>query len=307
MNRDNIKLSQLRSLAAVAECGNFSEAGLQLGVSQSAISHAIATLEDELGVILFSRGRHGAQLTPVGDRMVQYARQMLDLLDAMDKEANLARGLKSGEVRVGSFRSVATHVLPDIIAQFRQCFPQIAVSISEFRGDDGIEQALRKGTIDIAFTCLPTPDDFDSWELFRDEYLVFFPPGIDIPTKLTWDYLNTYPMILPPDTDYCSILIRNHFATLKQTIQPVFTINEDSTILGMVQRGLGATVMARLAAEPLSPDIQIRRLPIPLERIIRVSVLHEALLPPSVYAFLDTLKSTHHWGRFPFLRHVQTV
>ncbi|NJK71999.1 MAG: LysR family transcriptional regulator, partial [Synechococcaceae cyanobacterium SM2_3_60] len=59
-----IKLSQLKMLLAVAEAGNFGEAGLQLGVSQSAVSHAIATLEAELGVILLNRGRYGAQLTP---------------------------------------------------------------------------------------------------------------------------------------------------------------------------------------------------------------------------------------------------
>jgi hypothetical protein len=68
LSSSRIKLSQLRALVAVAECGNFSEAALHLEVSQSAVSHAIATLEDELGVVLFTRGRHGATLTPIGER-----------------------------------------------------------------------------------------------------------------------------------------------------------------------------------------------------------------------------------------------
>jgi hypothetical protein len=58
------KLSQIRALVAVAEFGSFGEAALQLGLTQPTVSHAIATLEDELGVILLARGRHGAQLTP---------------------------------------------------------------------------------------------------------------------------------------------------------------------------------------------------------------------------------------------------
>ncbi|MCG8363635.1 MAG: LysR family transcriptional regulator, partial [Pseudanabaenales cyanobacterium] len=63
MNRhpySGIKPSQLRALVAVAECGAFGEAAWKLGVTQPTVSHAIATLEEELGVILFSRGRHGA-------------------------------------------------------------------------------------------------------------------------------------------------------------------------------------------------------------------------------------------------------
>ena len=57
-----MKLSQLRILAAVVDYDTFSEAALQLDVSQSAISHSISALEDALGVVLFSRGRHGAQI-----------------------------------------------------------------------------------------------------------------------------------------------------------------------------------------------------------------------------------------------------
>ncbi|MEO1619917.1 MAG: LysR family transcriptional regulator, partial [Cyanobacteria bacterium J06632_3] len=65
--RDKVKLSQLRSLSAVATTGSFSEAALQLNVSQSTVSHSIAALEDALGVALIHRGRQGASLTPVGD------------------------------------------------------------------------------------------------------------------------------------------------------------------------------------------------------------------------------------------------
>ena len=71
MNLEAIKLSQLASLERLLHsCGNFSEAALQIGVSQSAVSHAIASLESDLGVVLLSRGRHGATLTPVGERVL---------------------------------------------------------------------------------------------------------------------------------------------------------------------------------------------------------------------------------------------
>ncbi|HBE36752.1 MAG TPA: LysR family transcriptional regulator, partial [Cyanobacteria bacterium UBA11368] len=158
INKSRIKLSQIRALVAIADYGNFSEAGSQLEISQSAVSHAIATLEAELGVVLLSRGRHGAHLTPVGERIAAHGRQVLQLLDAMHKEANLAKGLQGGQVRIACFRSVATHILPTVIARFRQNYPNITLTITENDIFPNIEQALRDGYADIGFTYLPTSD-----------------------------------------------------------------------------------------------------------------------------------------------------
>jgi len=294
MAREQIKLSQLRALIAVAELGNFGEAGLQLGISQSAVSHAIASLESEMGIVLLSRGRHGAHLTPVGERIVKHAQAVTDLLEQMERDANLAKGLQGGDIRIAVFRSVATHVLPGIIARFHERYPAVNFSITEFHGDDGTELALRRGQADVSFICLPPAEDLETRELFRDEYLVLFPPQADVPDPITWDVLHQFPLILPYDTDYCATLIRQHFAQYYQPIQAAYQIKEDSTIVGMVMRGLGATVMARLAAEPLPSEIQVRHLPIPLERVIQVATLADALHSPAVYAFLEALQSTEY-------------
>lgn len=291
MDLEAIKLSQLRILAAIADCGNFSEAALRLGISQSAVSHAIASLEEELGVVLLSRGRHGATLTPVGTRVLSHAQEMLRSLELIGREANLSKGLQGGQVRVASFRSAATHLLPGVIAGFHKRYPGISVTLMEYRGDDGVEAALREGRVDIGFTCMPTPNEFDSWELMRDEYIALFPPNAEVPAAITWADLSNYPLIMPPSNDYCAMLIRAHLTRLDQIVNASYEIMEDSTIVSMVSQGLGATIMARLAAEPVPPGIQIRSLPTPLERPIRVAMLAEALHPPAVYAFLDTVKT----------------
>jgi DNA-binding transcriptional LysR family regulator len=295
MNLEDVKLSQLRALVAVAAHGNFSEAALSLSISQSAVSHAIATLEAQLGVVLLYRGRQGASLTNVGDRILIHAKAMLQSLEQIGKEADLSKGLQGGQVRIGSFRSVATHVLPEVIAQFRQNYPAIAVTITEYRGDEGVEENLRNGRMDIGFTCLPPSEEFDAWELMRDEYLVLLPPTVHIPEpKLTWEQIQSYPLIMPHRDDYCTTLIRQYFAKAGQALKETYEIMEDSTIVSMVMKGLGITIMARLAAEPLPPNVQVRQLPTPLMRSIQVATLEGALHPPPVYAFLDTLKQ--YWS-----------
>lgn len=286
-----MKISQLRSLVAVAEHGNFSEAALTLGVSQSAVSHAIASLEAELGVVLFTRGRQGAHLTPVGEQLITQAHQVLGLLEEMAKTANLARGLQGGQVRVASFRSVATHILPKIIAQFRERFPAIAISITEHDDYPGVEQTLRQGLADVGFTYLPSSQEFEVRELFRDEYLALFPATFEASdAELNWEQLTTYPLIMHSESVSCWLRIHDHCATFGQTLKVAYQVREDSTIVSMVAQGLGAAILPRLAAEPIPAGVQVYSLPVPLERVIGVAVLADALQVPAVFAFLDTLK-----------------
>ena len=169
MNITNFKLSQLRMLVAVAENGNFGKAGLSLDLSQSTVSHGIAALEEELGVVLVNRGRHGANLTPVGEQVISYARQMLDLSEAIAKTANTARGLDGGIVQIASFRSFATHILPPILAQFQERYPNVKVNITELSLQQDVENAIQNGQADIGLLHLPLSDAFESWEILRDE------------------------------------------------------------------------------------------------------------------------------------------
>lgn len=296
---DGIKLSQLRILMAVAQHQNFSEAALHLQISQSAVSHAIATLENELGVVLFSRGRHGAVLTPVGDRILVHATDILDQVEQIGREANRSKGLDGGQVRVASFRSVATHILPRAIATFRQRHGGISVSITEHRDYDSIEQSLREGKADVGIVGLPASPGFDTWELLRDEYLALLPPMPELapePTpesvsqSLTWDMLLSYPLILAPEGVPCCSIVQRHFTRHGYALQAAYHFAEDSTMISMVMQGLGVAILPRLAATPLPPTIQVSSLPVPLERVIGVAISSTAFHSPAVYAFVDTLK-----------------
>lgn len=277
---------------AVVKHGNFSEAALSLEVSQSAVSHAIASLEAQLGIVLLSRGRHGATLTPVGEDILDDAQEILRLVEAIGHKAILSKGLAGGQVRIASFRSVATHVLPRTIAEFRQRFPGITITLVECQDNAQVEQALREGRADVGFFCRLPPDDFETWELVRDEMVALLPPHIKVANnQITWEQLATLPLIMPPQKIYCCAnLIRDYLISVQRSIQAAYEIQESSTIVSMVMQGLGAAVVARLSAEPLPPTIQVCRLPVALERIIRVAVLAKALHPPAVYAFLDALK-----------------
>lgn len=287
-SKPNIKLFQLRALVTVADCGNFSEAALHLDLTQSAISHAISSLEKELGVVLFCRGRYGANLTPVGHNLLKHARQMEQLAGIIVEEANIAKGLSGGKLRLASLRSIATHLLPKAIASFSNHCPNIDISIVQYFHDADVLKSVREGSTDIGFVELPLPEEFDTYTMLKDEYVVLLPPYAKIEgNRLTWEQLGHYPLILP-FTGYSGYAsLREHLKNSGACFKAAYEINEDSIIVGMVSQGLGAAILPTLAALPIPEEIQVYSLPVPLSRLLGAAILTDRLYPPPVFAFIE--------------------
>lgn len=287
-----MNLSHLRIFLAVVEHGSFSMAALKLDISQSAVSRAIAALEEELGVSLLSRGRFGASPTSLGERIIVHARQIIQARESIDYEINLEKSLDGGRVRIASFRSAATHLLPPLIAQFCQQFPNVEITLTE---DDpsAVEQALREGHVDIGLVPLPrSAEELDTWEIARDEFVVLLPPSAKpVPKNLTWEDLSNYSFILFNYAE-CTSAVRNHWIKWGQSFKVAYEIREDSTIVSMVSQGLGAAILPRLAAIPIPEGVQVRSLPVPLERLIGAAVLSDVLHSPAMFIFLDLLRGT---------------
>ena len=283
-----MKLSQLRAVVAVADYGNFSEAALELQLTQPAISHAIATLEADLGVPLFARGRHGAVITPAGERILYYARQALQHIEMMQKEANRHKGLRGGHVRIACFRSVATHLLPTAISQFHKQFPEVSVTIVERPHYLDIENCLREGLADIGTTYLPTKDEFEGWEILKDEFVVLLPPNAKINGQITWKDLAKYHQIMLPALP-CGAILHEHLNLVAPSLNTISDIQEDSTIVSMVNQGLAAAIIPRLAALPIPENIRVSSLPSPFARIIGIAILSDTLHVPAVFRFLEML------------------
>ena len=293
MSLSHLKLSQLCILVAVADAGSFSEAALTLQRSQSAVSYAIATLEEELGVVLLSQGRYGSQLTPVGEQIVDRARQMMQLMEDMVRQANLAKGLDGGHLRLSTFRSAGTHILPNVLAEYCRRYPTIAIAIREYDDRYEVEDDLRRGRSDIGITYLRVGAEFKVWSLMRDEFVVLFPPAFELAShNLEWAALTPYPLIMAPVGDGCDAMVYAHCANYGITLHATYQIRSDATIINMVAKGLGAAISPRLAAEPIPPNVKVYSLPVPLFRVISVAVLVDALLPPAAFVFLELLKQT---------------
>ncbi len=209
----------------------------------------------------------------------------------MLKEARLANSLKGGNICIASFRSITTHVLSSVIAQFRQRFPDVSISILEKTDNWAIEDDLRKGQTDVALIDSSRNDEFEAWEVLQDEYVALIPGSFKVQDlALNWEQSSTYPLIMFAEGDMHDEEAYTHCAAFGQPLTAIYHVRADSSIVSMVAQGLGITIMPRLAAEPIPAHVQVHSLPVPLFRVIRVAVLANALLPPPVFAFLEMIK-----------------
>ena len=95
--------TQLEIFARVAELGSFTAAAAQLGITQSAVSHALRLLEKEWGVTLLSRQQSRIEVTEVGRNLLIRVRELLGVSEAIRQEVDAVRGLRRGVLRIGSF------------------------------------------------------------------------------------------------------------------------------------------------------------------------------------------------------------
>ncbi|MEM8613860.1 MAG: LysR family transcriptional regulator [Cyanobacteria bacterium P01_H01_bin.105] len=283
-----MNISQLKVLVTISQCGSFSDAAMKLDMSQSAVSRAIASLETELEVPLLLRGRFGAKLTTVGERVVYHAQKVLDLRESIEYEVNLEKALYNSRLRIASFRSAATHLLPPKIAYFQRMYPRVEVSLIEC-DPAGVEQLLRSGETDVGLLPLPRSEEFTTWEITRDEFVVLLPKASNpAREKLTWHELSSQSFILWNYAE-CTNAVKEHWAKWGQALKVSYIVKEDSTIVSMVAQGLGAAILPRLAAMPIPETVESRPLPVPLERSIGVAILGNSPPAPAADRFLKVM------------------
>lgn len=167
-------LTQLEIFSLVAELQGFTSAAHRLGISQSAVSHAIKGLEQELGVALFRRHQAQVELSDIGAQLLGRARAMLGLANTLQQEAADARGMKRGTLRIGSFGPTSsTYLLPKILNRFRVAYPGIEVHVDE-GPDRQVIQWLDERRVDIGFVVLDQ-ERFDTFPLFEDQMVALLP------------------------------------------------------------------------------------------------------------------------------------
>lgn len=288
-----LEFRHLVALREVARQGTFGAAAARLGYTQSAVSQQLAALERIVGQRLLERpqGRRPAGLTAAGVMLLRHADAVFARVQAA--RADLAALAMNGgaPLRVGTYQSVGTHILPTVLRRFRDAWPQVQVRLREEAWDGPLLAAVESGELDMTFAVLPaSPGPFETLELLQDPYVLVVPADSDLarrgrPPSLR--ELSQLPLI-------CFRTCRNgqriegHLRA--RGIEPTvaFRSDDNMTVQAMVAAGLGAALVPRLSMLPASDTVTVidlgPRLP---PRALGIIWHKDRLQPPATTAFIQ--------------------
>ncbi|AZE17791.1 LysR family transcriptional regulator [Pseudomonas chlororaphis subsp. aureofaciens] len=286
-------LSQLQIFSLVAELRGFTSAASRLGISQSAVSHALKSLEQELGVELIRRHQSLVELTDIGQQLLLRARSILGLAATMEQEAADARGMKRGTLRIGSFGPTSSmKLLPAILRSYREAHPGIEVHIDE-GPDRQVLQWLEERRIDVGFVVLPQ-ERFDCFALVEDQMVALIPSqhGLAAKDSVSLAELCDDPFIL---TEAGSAeLVSRLFLTARLSPNIRYRSSQLLSTLETVARGDALTLVAQLSLpEANDPRYLIKALSPPARRQVGLAVLDRRQASPATLAFIEQARSLY--------------
>ena len=168
---------QLRAFVILARTGSFTRAAKELFLSQSAVSHAMKALEGEVGCRLLDRVGKKVVLTQAGEQLLHYAEKILgDMQAARNSLEHLGKWGQS-RLRIGASSTACRYILPTVLREFKNDYPQCLISIGAGDAADAME-SLQNNQIDLAIILEPKqPDAFDIHPLFEDELAFVLSPA----------------------------------------------------------------------------------------------------------------------------------
>ena len=280
-------LTQLEIFSLVAELRGFTAAATRLGISQSAVSHAIKSLEQELGVELLRRHQSVVELSDIGQQLLLRARAMLGLANTLRQEAADARGMRRGTLRIGSFGPTSSmKLLPAILQRYRALHPGIEVHIDE-GPDRQVIQWLDERRIDVGFVVLPE-ERFDTFALMADQMVALLPTAHPLAarTSLSLRDLCDDPFVL---TEAGSAeLVTRLFNAARLTPNVRYRCSQLLSTLNTVSRGEAVTVVSEGSLpEGDHPGFVVRPLSPAVPREIGLAVLDSRQISPATRAFIE--------------------
>lgn len=283
-----MSLVKYQILNKVAEVQSFTKAAIELGLTQSAISHAVSSLEKEFGFALIHRARNGVKLTVEGKSMLVSMRRVLLADELLKQEAANILGVTKGAVRIGLISSISTKWMPNIIRIMEENFPGITIELRE--GDYyEIEQWLINGEVDVGFLNRTNSKKFDFMPLKRDTLLCVVSKKSKLYEKEEIDLkdIESEQLILTTYKGPNDVTILFEQYNVKPNIR--FNLYDEKGIMSMVQHELGISILPQLSITEIPHNVRV--IPFVQESYRTIGLSTKQSLSPAGQKFVEVLKS----------------
>ncbi len=241
-------LPDLRAFVTVGEHQSFAAAAQALHLSQPALSRRISNLEQMLGVRLFDRTTRSVELTVLGRRFLGEVRGLVEDIDRSVLSLRDAAELETGDVTIGCVFSVVHHFLPPVIRAFRELHPNVLVRIIE-EGADEVLASVKHGEADFAVNYIGMQDpEVEFTPLLKEPYVLACPVGHPLARRrsVRWEELADYPQARVSHASRNRLFIDQALAEVPPLPRPVIEVRHVSTLIDIVESGLGLAVVPQL-------------------------------------------------------------
>ena len=239
---------QLLAFSALARRGSFTLAAKDLFLTQSAVSHAIKALEDDVGCRLLDRVGRRVLLTQAGEQFLRHTEKILLEMEAARAGLDTLTKWGHGRLRVGASTTACQHILPTVLREFRQSYPKCVIRIEP--GDHGHQlEMLRAGHVDLALVIEPPgplQPEFTFIPLFQDElrFLVApLHPWVKA-SRAPRESIEAETLVLYNKTSHTFRLVSEYFREEKIALTNVIELGSMEAIKELVKIGIGAGVIA---------------------------------------------------------------
>jgi DNA-binding transcriptional LysR family regulator len=299
----------MRVLREVAVRGSFSAAAEALSFTQSAVSQQIAALEREAGTTLVQRSARGVRLTEAGEAVVRHAEAIMARLAEVEAELEAIAGLRGGRLRMASFESAGSTLMPLAIAGFRAKHPAVELSLSLAEPEDCVPQ-LRSGELDLAIVfesaVVDQVDGIERVHLLEDPMYLALPSDHPLAhrRRLRLEDLAGEAWIAGAADCECNRLISRACAMAGYQPRIAFQTDDYTAMQGFVAAGVGVSLIAELGLRTIRDDIVVRDLgrdtPV---RQIYAATLADGYRAPATQAMVEILRevATNYATRRPRL------
>ncbi len=282
----------------VADIGSFHKAADILGLTPSAISHAITNMEKELGFAVLIRSKSGITLTSNGADLLPYVNAVLNSDESLHQMVADMNGLAMGTVKIGVFSSVCTSWLPDIMSSFKEKYKNVSIEVYQGTYDD-VADWIKTGVVDLGFLSLSSAKDIPIEPLYRDPLLCVLPKGM--PKRGSTDYMDIddmRDMQFVTQRESTDADIQNFLRENRLSIQSNYHVVDDLSTVRLVEKGFGICLMPELVMQDIPYEVDTYRVHPDASRIIGIAILNKDFVAPAVRTMYNHIVNNYQQEEF---------
>lgn len=294
MAANNANLRQLRAFVVISDKGSFVGAAAALNLSQPALSQCVRQLEDHIGSPLFNRTTRSVHLTPLGMSFLPHARELLRQFDRLMSDMQNVVSRKHGRVTIACLPSVASRLMPRVLAVNERYFPGIHVTIRD-SNMKGVTSMLMAGEADFGIgSSIADFPELGSVAFAKDEMHVVLPVTSPLARKrvLKWKEIADQPFIAMSHETGLRELVEEAAQKKNIGMHVVAEVSNLATLSGMIEEGIGISALPGLAL-PRNNHSFLRHRPLSdpkIQRTIRLYWKSGLGLSPAAAAIVSSLQ-----------------